>query len=272
VGSQRGLRQSTSGSSGPDFESTEPWRGTDIEAAVEDSCLGGLPASILDRLLADAHVLRYPAGVEVPRLRLPKGRDEPDSFQPPSLVADGLLRVFRRHVDDREVTARYVSAGDLIGLWGVLGDARPPALDARLNTEVIHDTVALAFDRDVCRAMLDDEPIFGRILCQYVFGQFLAAQDALAGSVLLPVRSRVAGHLLDMAERREHDLVVHATAQRLAAAAGSVREVVSRVLREMEGLGLVQRNAGELVLLDTAGLHRLASGEGQGGAYWAPGS
>ena len=196
---------------------------------------------------------------------------EPDSVQPPSLVVDGLLRVFRRHADEREVTARYVSAGDLIGLWGVLGYARPPSLDARLHTEVVHDTAALAFEREVFRALLDDEPAFGRILCQYVFAQFLAAQDALAGSVLLPVRSRVAGHLLDMAERRDHQLVVRASAQRLAGAAGSVREVVSRVLREMDDLGLLQRSGGELILLDAAGLHRLAAGDGQGGTYWAPG-
>ena len=82
--------------------------------------------------------------------------------------------------------------------------------------------------------------------------------------MLLPVRARVAGHLLDLAERRGHELVVDASAQRLAAAVGSVREVVSRVLREMEACGLLRRSGGEVVLVDTAALHRLASGEGGG--------
>jgi len=239
------------------------WRGTDVEAAVLDSCLGALPAPVLHRLFESARVLYYPAGTQVLRVS-----DKPDGgMQPPSLVVDGLLRVFRRHADDREVTARYVGVGDLIGLWSVLGEGRPPWLDARLNTEVIHAAVVLAGERDVFRAVLDDEPAFGRVLSRYLFGQFLTAQDALAGSVLLPVRSRVAGHLLDMAERRGGQLTVQASAQRLAAAAGSVREVVSRILREMETCGLVERRDRELLLLDTAALHRLASGDDEGGAY-----
>jgi CRP-like cAMP-binding protein len=149
----------------------------------------------------------------------------------------------------------------------VLGEDRPLTLDALLTTDVIHDTVVVAFDPDAFRAELNDEPAFGRALSRYLFAQLLAAQDALAGSLLLPVRARVASHLLDLAERRGHELIVEASAQRLAATVGSVREVVSRVLREMESCGLLRRSGGELVLVDTAALHRLASGEG--GGYWA---
>jgi CRP/FNR family cyclic AMP-dependent transcriptional regulator len=235
--------------------------GVDLDAAIADSCLGELPPTVLERLCAGAQVLRYAAGTEVPRA------PEPDVFQPPSLIVEGLFRVVRRHVSGREVTARYVSVGDLVGLWGVLGENRPLSLDAWLTTEVIHDTVVLAFDPAAFRAELDAEPAFGRTLSRYLFAQLLAAQDALAGSLLLPVRARVAGHLLDLAERREGELIVDASAQRLADAVGSVREVVSRVLREMEGSGLLRRQEGQVVLLDTAALHRVASAEGSG--YWA---
>jgi CRP/FNR family transcriptional regulator, cyclic AMP receptor protein len=235
--------------------------GVNIDAALGDSCLGELPPAVLKRLCAGAQLLRYAAGTEVPRT------PEPEVFQPPSLIVEGLFRVVRRHVSGREVTARYVSVGDLVGLWGVLGENRPLSLDAWLTTEVIHDTVVLAFDPAAFRAELDAEPAFGRTLSRYLFAQLLAAQDALAGSLLLPVRARVAGHLLDLAERREGELIVDASAQRLAAAVGSVREVVSRVLREMESSGLLRRKEGQVVLLDTAALHRVASGEG--GGYWA---
>jgi CRP-like cAMP-binding protein len=236
-------------------------REVDIDSALADSCLGELSPALLKRLCAGAEVLRYEAGTEVPRA------PEPDVFQPPSLIVEGLFRVVRRHVSGREVTARYVSVGDLVGLWGVLGEDRPLSLDAWLTTEVIHDTVVLAFIPAAFRAELNAEPAFGRTLCRYLFAQLLAAQDALAGSLLLPVRARVAGHLLDLAERRGHDLIVDASAQRLAAAVGSVREVVSRVLREMESSGLLQRREGQVILVDTAALHRVASGEG--GGYWA---
>ena len=236
-------------------------RGVDIDSALGDSCLGGLSPAVLNRLCAGADVLRYAAGTEVARA------PEPDVLQPPSLVVEGLFRVVRRHASGRAVTARYVSVGDLVGLWGVLGEDRPLTLDAWLTTDVIHDTVVVAFNPDGFRAELNDEPAFGRALSRYLFAQLLAAQDALAGSLLLPVRARVASHLLDLAERRGHEMIVEASAQRLAATVGSVREVVSRVLREMESCGLLRRSGGDLVLVDTAALHRLASGEG--GGYWA---
>jgi CRP-like cAMP-binding protein len=236
-------------------------RGVDIDAAIADSCLDQLPPEMLNRLCAGADVLRYSGGTAIRRV------EEPDLFQPPSLLVGGLLRVVRRHANGREVTARYVSVGDLVGLLGVLGEDRPLSLDAWLSTDVIHDTVVVAFDSAAFRAELDNEPAFGRALSRYLFALLLAAQDALAGSLLLSVRARVAGHLLDLAERHDHDLIVEASAQRLAATVGSVREVISRVLREMESNGLLRRNGRELVLVDTAALHRLASGEACG--YWA---
>jgi CRP-like cAMP-binding protein len=233
----------------------------DIDAAIADSCLGGLPIPVLNRLCAGASVLRYASGTEVPRA------PEPDVFQPPSLVVEGLLRVVRRHANGREVTARYVSPGDLVGLWGVLAEDRPLSLDAWLTTEVIHETVVIAFDRPAFRAELDSQPAFARAVLRYTFALLLAAQDALGGSLLLPVRARVAAHLLDLAERRDHELVVDASAQRLAAAVGTVREVASRILRELEACGLLRRSGGQVILADAAALHRLASGEG--GGYWA---
>ena len=84
-------------------------------------------------------------------------------------VVEGLFRVVRRHANGREVTARYVTVGDLVGLWGVLGEDRPVAVDASLNTEVIHDTVVVAFDPVVFRAELDREAAFGRAISRYVF-------------------------------------------------------------------------------------------------------
>jgi CRP/FNR family cyclic AMP-dependent transcriptional regulator len=227
--------------------------GTYMAAAVADSCLADLAPPVLDRLLDGAQLVRHEAGTVVRR------SGDPRSTQAPGLVVDGLLRVFRHDADRREVTARYVESGGLIGLAAVL-DFADHALPPGLSADAVHDSVVLEFSADGFREALQ-ETALSLALCRYLFAELLAAQHALAGSVLLPVRSRVAAHLLDLAERRDHELVVRATAQRLAAAAGSVREVVSRVLREMEGAGLVQRLDDRVVLVDTAALHRLAAGE-----------
>ena len=56
------------------------------------------------------------------------------------------------------------------------------------------------------------------------------------------VRQRVAAHLLDLASDRQRPggrLVAHVSQQELADAAGSVREVVARALRDLRVAGIV---------------------------------
>ncbi len=56
------------------------------------------------------------------------------------------------------------------------------------------------------------------------------------------VRQRVAAHLLDLASAQQHPdrrLVARVSQQELADAAGSVREVVARVLRDFRVAGIV---------------------------------
>ena len=177
---------------------------TAISGALQDSCLAGLRPAAFERLLEDAHVVRHPAGTVVRRTGTP---------QAPGLVVEGLLRVFRRTGDGREVTARYVDAGSLTGLATVLGFSEA-ALPPGLSADAVHDCVVLEFSVEGFQAAMREDPALGIALSRHLFAQLLAAQHALAGSVLLPVRSRVAAHLLDLAERRGSEIVVRATPRR----------------------------------------------------------
>ena len=72
------------------------------------------------------------------------------------------------------------------------------------------------------------------------------------------VRQRVAAHLLDIASARQRpggQLVARTSQQELADAAGSVREVVARVLRDLRLSGLVTTTTDGLRVLDPARLH-----------------
>jgi CRP/FNR family transcriptional regulator len=72
------------------------------------------------------------------------------------------------------------------------------------------------------------------------------------------VRQRVAAHLLDLASGRQHPrgrLVARVSQQELAEAAGSVREVVARVLRDLRAAGIVATAADSIVIIDPARLY-----------------
>jgi CRP/FNR family transcriptional regulator, cyclic AMP receptor protein len=223
----------------------------DVREAWSESCLAGLADDVAGRLVRDARPLALAAGEPFQRSGDDSGRGGL------ALVVHGLLRIYRRAADGREVTARYVAPGGLVGLPAVLGHPSTTALDCA----ALRASTLLMLQPEGFRKTIATDPSVASALCGYLSDELVEAQQTLAGDVLLPVRSRVACHLLNLAERHEREFVVRATPQHLAAAVGSVREVVARVLRRMEQAGLVQRRAGQLVLVDTAALHRVWAGE-----------
>ena len=79
------------------------------------------------------------------------------------------------------------------------------------------------------------------------------------------VRQRVAAHLLDLASDRQRPggrLVARVSQQKLADAAGSVREVVARALRDLRAAGIVATAADSIVILDPARLYAESGGPG----------
>ena len=214
----------------------------DVTDAWSESCLAELSASVAAQLVEGARLVRHAAG-------------EPANEDPTlALVVDGVLRVYHR-VDCREVTVRYVTAGGLVGLSTVMN------VPYGFRAEPLRDTLTLELRPEAFGPAINHDPAVAAAICRYLYKELLEVQHGLASDVLLPVRARLAGHLLNLAERRDRELVVGATPSRLASAVGSVREVVSRVLRQMEETGLVRRCEGQLVLLDTAALHRVWAGE-----------
>jgi CRP/FNR family cyclic AMP-dependent transcriptional regulator len=77
------------------------------------------------------------------------------------------------------------------------------------------------------------------------------------------VRQRVAAHLLDLASTRQEPagrLAARVSQQELADAAGSVREVVAWVLRELRTAGIIATAVDHIVILDATRLYAESAG------------
>ncbi len=210
------------------------------ERGSGDRFLSTLPLEAAERLLAGAIKIRVPAGAlvyreeEIPRVLV---------------VIDGLLRVFLRSVDGRQVTVRYVRTGDVAGLALVLGGPGPTSVQAMTSASVA------ALPIDLLRTMLASDPRVARACAEELTRQLYLAFDDLSEQAFLSVRRRIIRHLLDLAtgEGGPH-LVVRATQQELADAVGSVREVVTRTLRGLRSEGKLATSRDEIVLLDPIAL------------------
>ena len=219
-----------------------------LNEPVRDSTRGGfffaLPEAARARLLAESIRISVPAGALLYR----------DDERPRVLIVlGGRLRVFLSSADGRQLTVRYASRGDVVGLGLVLGGPGPTSVDSRTAASV------LACGIDVVRSLIATDPDVARMCAEELTRQLYRALDELSEQAFLPVRRRLVKHLLQMASPDEQGLVVHASHEELADAVASVRVVVTRILHQLRDEGLVEIMRNGVVIHDPARLTSEAS-------------
>ena len=205
--------------------------------------LEGLPAPAMQSLLSRAAVVTLPAGT-----RLFQAGDACRQFP---LVLAGVIRVAKEG-EGRELQLYRVLPGESCVLTGscLVGYSDYPA------TGVVEaDATLVVLSRDAFEELMAVHAPFR----QYVFGLFAARLADLMALV-----EAVAFHRLDRriaAALLGHGRLVEATHQQLADEVGSVREIVTRVLRGFSDRGLVRLGRGSIEVLDAVGLRRAVAGE-----------
>lgn len=201
-----------------------------------------LDPGALEATLARAQLLQLSAGTPM------FGEGSPCRQFP--LVLEGSIRVAKCS-EGRELQLYRVAPGESCVLTSgcLVGGRDYPA------TGVV--------ERDA-RLVVLPKPVFDELMAthapfrQYVFALFaerLADMMALVEAVAFhKLDRRVAAALLGRGR------VVNLTHQQLADELGSVREIVTRVLRSFADQGLIRSSRGAIEVLDAAGLRRVAEG------------
>jgi CRP/FNR family cyclic AMP-dependent transcriptional regulator len=219
----------------------------DVRPAISKSHLGSLAPDVLEELLTDADRVKIPAGSVTHR----EGEDAPHL----ELVISGLVRVFIAAPDGRTLTIRYCRPGALLGALSLFGTAfTMPA-----TTQALVDVELLRMSPAVVRAAADREVRVAQAFLQELSERVQNFIYEITGSAFTTVRQRVARHLLDLAsepatERLGSVLVVSVSQQELADAAGTVREVVVRVLRDLRHIGAIQTERDQILIVDASWL------------------
>lgn len=204
--------------------------------------LGGSGDAVLEAVLGRGQQLRLPAGTRM------FGEGSPCRQFP--LVLEGSIRVAKIS-EGRELQLYRVTPGESCVLTGgcLVGGRDYPATGV-----VEQDARLVVLPKSVFDELLATHAPFR----QYVFSLFaerLAELMALVEAVAFhKLDRRLAGALLG------HGRVVELTHQQLADEVGSVREIVTRILRSFADQGFVRLSRGSVEVLDAAGLRRLAEG------------
>ena len=103
----------------------------------------------------------------------------------------------------------------------------------------------------------------GWAVAEEVASSLFRVQERLAHNVFAPIRARVARFLLDVAveDRATGRIVATTSHQDVAAAIGTVREVVARTLRTFRNEGLTETSNAGIVLTDIEAMLRVADSD-----------
>lgn len=197
-----------------------------------------VPADTIDSLINGGRLVEFSAGdtvyMEADAERL-------------AVLTLGLLRVYMNATDGRQVTVRYVRAGDLLGVPALVGGPAPVFVQA------VTPGAAFFFDVAAVKRAARVDATLAWALAEECVHRLYDALEELAGNTFASVRQRVARHLLDLATSRRDSgrtLTALVNQQDLANSVGSVREVVARVLAELRTAGLVKTSPGRVEILD----------------------
>lgn len=206
--------------------------------------LAGLPAGELEKLLQPQALIQLPAGTTVFTERQP--------CQGFPLLLQGSIKVIKTAATGREILLYRVEPGGscIITSSCLLG-----------QTDYSARGVAEA---DLILLMLPI-PLFNRLLAEqapfrdFVFHLFAERITELMQLVEEVAFSRLDQRLAKLLLSREGDML-HTTHQQLAEELGSVREIVSRLLKGLAAQGMVSLGREQIALLDRTGLAKLAEG------------
>jgi CRP/FNR family cyclic AMP-dependent transcriptional regulator len=210
----------------------------DIVSLLRGRCWASLPVETVEQLVDGGKVVEFSAGHTV--------YTEADAERL-AVIVRGLLRVYMHASDGRQVTVRYVRAGELLGVPALVGGPAPVFVQA------IAAGSAFFFDVARVKRTARSDAAIAWAFAEESVHRLYDVLEELAGNAFASVRQRVARHLLDLASSRpaaRGRLTAFVNQQDLANSVGSVREVVARVLAEFRAERLVRTSPGRVEILD----------------------
>jgi CRP/FNR family transcriptional regulator, cyclic AMP receptor protein len=224
----------------------------EVDDALARSFLAQLPAELVGTLRAEGERADFPSGTTVYR-----AGSDPQA----AVVVRGLIRVFLSSPGGRQVTVRYARSGDVLGIAVLVGGP------AGTSVQTLEPSSVFRISTRTLMAAARRDPRVSCALAEELNRRLYAVLEQTAVNAFGSVRQRVATHLLDLASDRQRPrgrLVAQVSQQDLADAAGSVREVVARALRDLRVAGIVATAADQIVILDPVRLYAESANDAAG--------
>ena len=168
-------------------------------------------------------------------------------------VAEGQVRIYRMSPAGREQALADLLPGQVFNLVPII-DGRPAPSSAVARTDV----ALYAISRPDFLRLIRAYPAVAEAVLQDFAGRLRYLTGLIEALSLRSVPERLAQALLDMV-REDQPPAARFTQQDLATKLGTVREVISRTLKNFEKDGLISMQRHQIVILDAERLASIAN-------------
>lgn len=170
-------------------------------------------------------------------------------------ILDGSVTISLEDEDGREVIIAYLNAGDVIGELGLFAQHKvQPERSAWVRARTDCDVAEISYDKFTELTKKDPDALY--ILGHQMADRLRNTTQKVGDLAFLDVTGRVARALLDLS--RQPDAMTHpdgmqikVTRQEIGRIVGCSREMVGRVLKNLEEQGLVQATGKTMVVFGT---------------------
>jgi len=172
------------------------------------------------------------------------------------IVLSGRVKVLIPDEEGHEVILSIIGPHEYFGEMGLLDD-----LSRSASVETLESCEMLRLSKAGFTNILKDNFELAMLIIQNLVKRLREADRKIESLALIDVYGRVARLLIDMAQNVDGKWIVeHAPAkQEIARMIGASREMVSRVVKDLQAKGLIRAEKRRIYVLDKSSMQRRAS-------------
>lgn len=198
----------------------------------------------IERFLEHCHRRQYPA-----KSLVIYAGDKPDVLYH---IVEGSVSVLIEDETGREIVLAYLNAGDFFGEMGLFGESSNRSAFVRAKTKC--ELAEISYSRFRQLSEKDPEILFQ--LASQMALRLRKTSQKVSNLAFMDVTGRIARTLMDLS--KEPDAITHpdgmqirVTRQELGRIVGCSREMVGRVLKNLEEQGLITAQGKTMVIFGT---------------------
>lgn len=202
------------------------------------------PPPAIERFLEHCHRRQYPA-----KSLIIYAGDKPDVLY---YIVEGSVSVLIEDDNGREIVLSYLNPGDFFGEMGLFGDESNRSAFVRAKSKC--ELAEISYSRFNQLSEKDPDILFE--LASQMALRLRKTSQKVGNLAFMDVTGRVARTLIDLS--KEPDAMTHPdgmqiriTRQELGRIVGCSREMVGRVLKNLEEQGLITAKGKTMVVFDT---------------------